>query len=342
MSAPAVIRFPPPPPTRNDLSSEQRAKLIRTNNKLGQVLGSTPHVLDLSYAVPPTPHTVLPAPPKTPTSSKNPFRGHIRKKSTPKADIDAMRADAKSPDSVASTASRRSTSSVRVKTDELAWRTPYSVQRPPLLQLSVPLSTSPSRKPKLDTIPGSPPFDEAPGAPEAPTFSVPSDAAMRREKMRRVRKMLGDGVPHELVFPCSPNGSESEEDSPLIETPVSPISMSREWLLVDVNMNKPLPTPRAHEVSKPLPVPTSAPAASPQKKARRDRLYKERPKDKPSKGVRRLESIAEGAADARIESITVVGVSASAGMDGRGKSRRFIRGDVPFDQIGTAWGGHMW
>ena len=50
MSAPAVIRFPPPPLTRNDLSSEQRAKLIRTNNKLGQVLGSTPHVLDLSYA----------------------------------------------------------------------------------------------------------------------------------------------------------------------------------------------------------------------------------------------------------------------------------------------------
>ena len=49
MSSPAVICFPPPPPTRNELSSEQRAKLIRTNNKLGQVLGSTPHVLDLSY-----------------------------------------------------------------------------------------------------------------------------------------------------------------------------------------------------------------------------------------------------------------------------------------------------
>ena len=265
--------------------------------------------------------------------------------------MDAMRADAKSPDSVASSASRRSTSSARGKIDELelAWRTPYSVQRPPLLQLSVPPSPSPSRKPKLETIPGSPPFDEASGASEAPTFGVPSDAAMRREKMRRVRKMLGDGVPHELVFPCSPPESESESDadSPLVETPVSPISMSREWLLVDVNMNKPLPTPRALEVSKPLPIPTgpisaSAPAAAPQKKARRDRLYKERPKDKPSKGVRRLESIAEGTADARIESITVVGVSASAGMDGRGKSRRFIRGDVPFDQIGTAWGGHMW
>lgn len=49
MSATATIRFPPPPPTRNELTSEQRAKLIRTNNKLGQVLGSTPHVLDLTY-----------------------------------------------------------------------------------------------------------------------------------------------------------------------------------------------------------------------------------------------------------------------------------------------------
>ena len=167
---------------------------------------------------------------------------------------------------------------------------------------------------------------------------------MRREKMRRVRKMLGDGVPHELVFPISPQESESEEDSPLVETPTSTISMSREWLLVDVNLNKTLPTPRAHEVSKPLPVPVPAPAFTErmQKKARRDRLYKERPKDKLSKGARRLESIAEGAADARIESITVVGVSASAGMDGRGKSRRFIKGDVPFDQIGTAWGGHIW
>ncbi len=49
MSTTATIRFPPPPPTRNELTSEQRAKLIRTNNKLGQVLGSTPHVLDLTY-----------------------------------------------------------------------------------------------------------------------------------------------------------------------------------------------------------------------------------------------------------------------------------------------------
>ena len=253
-----------------------------------------------------------------------------------------MRADAKSPDSVAS---RRSTSSVRVKTDELAWRTPYSVQRPPLLQLSVPSSPSPSsrsRKPNLDTIPGSPTYDPLTSAPlEPPTFYIPSDAAMRREKMRRVRKMLGDGVPHDLVFPSSPEESESEEDSPLVATPTS--TMSREWLLVDTE--KPLPTPA--ERSKPLPL--EPPARAEAKKAtkenaRRDRLYKERPKDKPSKSARRLESIEESAKEkeAKAESLTVVGVSASLGMHGRGKSRRFIKGDVPFDQIGTAWGGHMW
>ncbi|EJF63739.1 hypothetical protein BD309DRAFT_948459 [Dichomitus squalens] len=340
MSAPAVIRFPPPPPTRNELSSEQRAKLIRTNNKLGQVLGSTPHVLDLSYTVAPAPHTELPAPPKTPTSSRNPFRGHARKKSSPKADLEAMRKDATSPDSVAS---RRSTSSVRVKTDELAWRTPYSVQRPPLLKLLVPSSPSPSRsrKPNLDTIPGSPTYEPLASAPiEPPTFYIPSDAAMRREKMRRVRKMLGDGVPHDLVFPSSPEESESEDDSPLVATPTS--TMSREWLLVDTN--KPLPTPA--ELSKPLPVAPSARAEVKKKaakeNARRDRLYKERPKDKPSRSVQRLESIEENAKEAKHESLTVVGVSASLGMHGRGKSRRFIQGDVPFDQIGTAWGGHMW
>ena len=254
-----------------------------------------------------------------------------------------MRADAKSPDSVAS---RRSTSSVRVKTDELEWRTPYSVQRPPLLQLSVPSSPSPSsrsRKPNLDTSPGSPTYDPLTSAPlEPPTFYIPSDAAMRREKMRRVRKMLGDGVPHDLVFPSSPEESDSEEDSPLVATPTS--TMSREWLLVDTE--KPLPTPA--ERSKPLPLEPPARAEVKKKatkeNARRDRLYKERPKDKPSKSARRLESIEENAKEkeAKAESLTVVGVSASLGMHGRGKSRRFIKGDVPFDQIGTAWGGHMW
>ncbi|TFK78667.1 hypothetical protein K466DRAFT_506934, partial [Polyporus arcularius HHB13444] len=345
----AVIRFPPPPPTRNELSSEQRAKLIRTNNKLGQVLGSTPHVLDLSYVVPKT-QIELPPPPKTPTSSRNPFRSHSRSKSVPKVDMDAVRASANSPDSVASRASstsHKSTLSVRVKADELAWRSPYPVQRPPLLRLSVPNPTR-SRKPRLETIPGSPPYDQLTGSYEPPSFSIPSDAAMRREKMRRVRKMLGDGVPSDLVFPSSSEESDSEEDSPLLSTPTS--TMSREWLLVDSaepDMNKALPLEPTS--SSPPAQSQSTRVSSKQRETkpkepviRRNRLFKDRTKERPSKAAKPLESIAESAKETRPSSVTCVGVSASAGMSGLGKSRRFVQGELHMDQIGTVWGGFAW
>ncbi|EIW55657.1 uncharacterized protein TRAVEDRAFT_30419 [Trametes versicolor FP-101664 SS1] len=340
MSTTATIRFPPPPPTRNELTSEQRAKLIRTNNKLGQVLGSTPHVLDLTYRVPlQRPREAEPPRPKTPTSMKNPFRTHTRSKSSPKVDMDALRAI--SPDSISSSSSgssRRSSSSVRsIADNEQSWRSPYPARRPPLLRLSTPTS---SRKPTLETIPGSPPSDEiAFTISDAPSFSIPSDAAVRREKMRRLRRRLGENVPTDLVFPSSPEESDSEEDSPLLSTPTS--TASREWLLV----HKPLPDEpyvtstfeRAlPELERPLP---KVPTAMESLRARH-RLFKERPKDKPSKGAQRLESIAENSKDAVTgDHIICVGVTASAGMHGKGKSRRFVQGEVSLDQIGGAWGG---
>ncbi|KAI8986915.1 hypothetical protein BD414DRAFT_415740 [Trametes punicea] len=338
----AAIRFPPPPPTRNELTAEQRAKLIRTNNKLGQLLGSTPHVLDSthrgdagegcgsqSFTVH-QPREEDPALPKTPMSTRNPFRTHGRSKSLPKADMDALRAN--SPESVSSngsSSSRRSSSSTRSFTDpELAWRSPYALtgERPPLLKLSTP---SPSCKPRLETIPGSPPFDQLTVTIDPPSFTIPSDASTRREKMRRLRRKLGDDVPADLVFP-SPEESESEEDSPLISTPTS--TMSRERLIMD----KPLPREprlREPEVERPLP---QLPAAEQQSCASRRRLWKSKPKSKPSDGATRLESIAENAKKPRI---ICVGVSASAPVDGKGKSRRFVDGELELDQIGPLWGG---
>lgn len=292
--------------------------------------------------------------PKTPTSSKNPFRTHARSKSTPKANTDSVRSGSKSPDTVASrssTSSRHSSRTVHVKTDELAWRTPYPLQRPPLLSLAVP---SPSRKPRLETIPGSPPYNQTAQVFEPPSFALPSEAAQRRAKMRRVRKMLGDGVPTELVFPSSPeeSESESEEDSPVVDTPTS--TMSREWLLVKAD--KPLPSApvnpfmSAAEVEV-VPQPEEEPIVhklrpSMVKKMkepspRRNLLFKSAPKEKPSKGAKRLESIAESNKETRPDSassLTIVGVSASAGMSGKGKSRRFVEGELMFDQIGTVWG----
>ncbi|KAI0635229.1 hypothetical protein C8Q77DRAFT_1072480 [Trametes polyzona] len=349
MAATATIRFPPPPPTRNELSSEQRAKLIRTNNKLGQVLGTTPHVLDLSYRVPIQRQREPELPrPKTPTvtAMKNPFRSHGRSKSLPKADAEALRAN--SPDSVTSSrsaASRKSSNSASgrpIADNEQSWRSPYPAQRPPLLRLSTP-STS-SRKPNLETIPGSPPFDQLTTCiGDPPSFSIPSDAAVRREKMRRLRRKLGDNVPADLVFPSSPVESDSEEeDSPLLSTPTS--TASREWLLVQ----KPLPDepyivseperPLLREplIERPLP---KVPSAAKEPSRLRQRLFKERPKEKPSKGAQRLESIAETSPDAVVgENVICVGVSASLGVQGKGKSRRFVQGELAMDQIGGAWG----
>ncbi|TDL25868.1 hypothetical protein BD410DRAFT_837315 [Rickenella mellea] len=44
-------RFPPPPPTVNTLTPEQRTQLRRSSNKLTQVLGLPPHLVE-TYAVP--------------------------------------------------------------------------------------------------------------------------------------------------------------------------------------------------------------------------------------------------------------------------------------------------
>ena len=266
-----------------------------------------------------------------------------------------VRASTQSPDSVASSVSSgsyRSTTSLAVKTDELAWRSPYPSQRPPLLKLSVP---NPSRRPNLETIPGSPPYGQADFAINPPVFSLPSESAVRREKLRRVKKMLGDGVPTDLVFPSSPEDSDSDaEDSPLISTPTS--ARSREWLLVDIQ--KPLPdVPPVPAVPEHLldSVPVllkSQPVAVPEQKEqtkksktrppRRSRLYKDRPQDRPSEQAQRLESIRESAREFRPPSLTAVGVSVSAGMNGKGKSRRFVEGDIQWDQICTPFSSHMW
>ena len=48
-----------------------------------------------------------------------------------------------------------------------------------------------------------------------PNFTIPSEAAMRRAKMDRVRKLLGEGVPVHLVFPnesCHDEEAEDDDD----------------------------------------------------------------------------------------------------------------------------------
>lgn len=150
---------------------------------------------------------------------------------------------------------RFSLSSARSDTDSLtsaeSWR-PRKVSRkpPPVYQQT--RSPSPaSMKPSLETIPASPPppFDSVPedeavdghrrsisfasfGPPrplshvEEAEFDIPSDLSIRRLKMERLRRKLGDDVPVDLVFPDEERTSEEVQDE---DDAVASIEETRRW-----------------------------------------------------------------------------------------------------------------
>lgn len=145
-----------------------------------------------------------------------------------------------SPFSFSSKSSHSSTSTTRTRRTALphharhtsldqegSWRRAlpaFPGRKPPVLRLALPKSGSrPGVKPNLETIPGSPcltttykqtesfsSLTDSDTSPTAPSFTIPTDAAIRREKMKRLTKKLGEGVPVHLVFP--PEEREDEDD----------------------------------------------------------------------------------------------------------------------------------
>ncbi|EKM53221.1 uncharacterized protein PHACADRAFT_259423 [Phanerochaete carnosa HHB-10118-sp] len=192
----ASIVFPRPPPTYNTLSQAQRAQLLRSSAKLGQILGSTPHILDDTDASPISP----------PTRSSS-----LRSTRSP---------------SVASTASTSSTRSAESGHSERSWRARFPACKPPLLRIGkvAPTAPAPHRgvPPQAHQAVRAPPAgspDSSPGSsPREPTFSISSDTTLKRQKMRRIAKKLGEGVPVHLVFPPT---AESDEDEVFVDSPMS-------------------------------------------------------------------------------------------------------------------------
>lgn len=139
-----------------------------------------------------------------------------------------------SPDSVSSSVSRASTSSSRsslshsasavapsAETEE-GWRVRFSGIRPPLLRLGFGKSDktpSYSAPPSYEIDTSFPDTETAP----PPNFTIRTDASMKRAKMRRLTKKLGEGVPIDLVFP--PSVAEEDEEV-IIHSPSSTSSPS--------------------------------------------------------------------------------------------------------------------
>ncbi|KAG5646057.1 hypothetical protein DXG03_004480 [Asterophora parasitica] len=239
--AAAPVLFPAPPPTINALTVAQRARLVRSSNKLGRILGTTPHFIDCE-------------------SVEETTRGSMDTASSSRASFDSE----SSTSSLSRSSSMRSRKSLpppphaqsarRQSTDGPVRKASNST---PMLRLALtpmlapipasPLSPhhhAPAMSLTLDAPPASSPDDYCDFAlapehsPTAPTFTILTPTATRRRKMDKLRRTLGDEVPLALVFPSfssceydsdydssrsvspspSPSASESEES---LETPTT-------------------------------------------------------------------------------------------------------------------------
>ncbi|KAI0084616.1 hypothetical protein BDY19DRAFT_997531 [Irpex rosettiformis] len=200
-----AVVFPRPPPTCNNLTTAQRAQLLKSTAKLGQVLGSTPHVLDEANSV------ARSYVASRGNNGSNESLTSYASSSTPRSSLDSTRSSRPSPSSHSS---------------EKVWRIRFPIKRPPMLRIGKTTRA-------LETIPGSPAYDSGNFAdrqsvqtyddspPSTPSFNITSDAAMRRQKMRRLAKKFGEGVPLHLVFPPT---TESDDEEVLVDSPVSDVS----------------------------------------------------------------------------------------------------------------------
>ncbi|KAJ7850606.1 hypothetical protein B0H14DRAFT_3664114 [Mycena olivaceomarginata] len=241
MSYPTKIAYPSPPPTTNSLTSHQRSQLLRSTQKLGRILGTTPALIEESEPMP----SMLPL-----NLQRLAVPLHIQLSSV-YSDDDAL-GGYPSSDTLVSSGSERGSPTSLKRNSSLS--SPFDTPKPAYANESWAKVTAPSSGlpptgglPSSRTIPQSPtghppPYSQEPPhnhtsftirpipasqrhAPAPPpAFVLPTQTSMRRQKMDKLRRTLGDGVPLDMVFPDeethpvpmlhsnSSSSSDSEED----------------------------------------------------------------------------------------------------------------------------------
>ncbi|CAA7270412.1 unnamed protein product [Cyclocybe aegerita] len=265
MSSPMKVVFPAPPPTTNDLTAQQRALLVRKTKKIEQLLGSTPFLVDAIGPI----HISLPST----LGSRNRFSTKTRRSSldssssSSSCDVSPTCSPVKrSHSSISSFSSMRNSGSRRQRhSSSPSFISTKTSERWPQ-DTKIPVLRLAMRSLNIETIPASPPptrtsffapsssptssdeefsvqFLPDPNDLPSPrnslvlsTFTIPSENSLRKQKMDRLRKKLGSGVPLQLVFPKDAASSDSDNspsssasdctESTLVETtaPLSPPS----------------------------------------------------------------------------------------------------------------------
>ncbi|KAJ6482560.1 hypothetical protein C8R45DRAFT_1215329 [Mycena sanguinolenta] len=286
------IAFPSPPPTTNSLTSHQRSQLVRKTHKLGRLLGTTPALLEESEPMP----SMLPL-----NLQRLSVPLHIQLSSV-YSDDDALARYSSSETLVSSGSERGSPTSLKRNSSISSDYSSKSGRSSPAHSVHINESWPKADRPflrvavmkpsKLEAIPQSPPATGSPspyyspeprhtsftispiptsrGHPSAssPSFALPTTNTLRRQKMDRLRRTLGEGVPLDMVFPQEDtqpvpvlhSASSSEEDLPYLATRPPPhrIRGARDSLLVpQPSRRSSLPVPQA--VRPPPPPPALTP-----------------------------------------------------------------------------------
>lgn len=226
-------------PTHNALEAHHRIRLVRSARKLGAVLGSTPQVADHE---PPTagPAPLLPigCTPSSRPSTPFSLRGSppSSRPSTP-GSIYSSSSTNSSMASLTLSTPRTSAESLRLA-EPKGFSTPRGrrskeLPRPLVLRLNaVPMPPTDRRAanaaptPALPRTPSTPRSSSAP--PATPTTPMPPSAAeLRRKRMAKLARTLGENVPVDLVFPPSP-APAPEPATAVARTPPSLLSPAAE------------------------------------------------------------------------------------------------------------------
>ncbi|KAG7095267.1 hypothetical protein E1B28_006040 [Marasmius oreades] len=251
----AKIVSPPPPLTSNTLTHGQRARLMRTTKKLGQVLGSTPHLLDDKSTRSPTPVS------EDWSDDEDEWHRPVSRSSNRgSSSRSTYSISASSRVSRSASVSTRSTTSSASSHTEASWSSHST--RPPLLRLA--LSSFSQRRSSISSRCLSSPTSSNTSDEEdarftlqthveenprdsliSPTFRIPSLNTVRLQKMDRIRKKLGDGVPVELVFPVADSDAEANT-SHLKTSTVVHITSSLDTLAFTTLPPPPPPPPPSH------------------------------------------------------------------------------------------------
>lgn len=221
-----ALSYLPPPPTSNHLDLNQKSRLIKSTRKLGQVLGTTPYLLETPTELPihfpliesrtssPTPSTSSTSSAESIKSVKRSRRqGSIFKHSP-------IIHSASSSTSSLSLTGDMPPSSVELPSTHLApaSRRSKDTHRPPPLVLHLnPVMVSPDDhrigKAQLSPLATPPVFDDFPMSPMTPTSNASYHqkrvADAKRKKMDKINRTFGETVPTELIFPTltRPTGS---------------------------------------------------------------------------------------------------------------------------------------